>query len=84
MAGGETLDSLPTRFRIEGRRLPTKCVGDVVVYAVDFYAVHQPTLQDVAITAERVYELCSRDRGLLGLVYPKAGGGVGLRSQDWL
>lgn len=84
VAGGETLDFPPTWSWIEGRRPPTKCVGEVVVDAVDFYAVHQSTLQDVVISAERVYELYSKDRGLLGLVYPKAGGGVGLRSQDWL
>ena len=35
------------------------------------------TLRDVAVAAERVYENCMRDRGLIGLEY--LGGGCGRR-----
>ena len=47
---------------------------EVDVNPLDIWAVDSFTLHDVAVAAERVYEGCLRDRGLVGLEYPKREG----------
>ena len=47
---------------------------EVDVSPLDIWAVESFTLHDVAVAAERVYLGCLRDRGLIGLEYPKREG----------
>lgn len=47
---------------------------EVDVDPLDSWAIDRFTLYDVAVAAEKVYEGCLKDRGLVGLEYPQREG----------